>query len=145
MKSLKPILTGQRPPGLYRIFSRAQPDTILEALAAEGWHGFYVQGSTITDKASFLAAWGEALGFPHYVAPNWDAFEEAVRDLTWVPAAGYAVIWDQMAGFAEKAPTDWAMARSILTNAVSHWQTLHTPFYVLLRDARRTVMDLEKI
>lgn len=40
-----------------------------------------IHAGEITDKEDLLSAVGDALGFPDYVGGNWDAFEEAFRDM----------------------------------------------------------------
>ena len=45
------------------------------------------------DKQSTLAAIGRALHFPDYVAPNLDALEESVRDLSWLPVGPVELVW----------------------------------------------------
>ncbi|GAA4848854.1 hypothetical protein GCM10023201_46120 [Actinomycetospora corticicola] len=45
------------------------------------------------DKLSTLAAIGRALHFPGYVAPNLDALEESVRDLSWLPVGPVELVW----------------------------------------------------
>jgi Barstar (barnase inhibitor) len=39
----------------------------------------------ISSKAALLALLAEQLRFPGYFGWNWDAFEECVRDLSWLP------------------------------------------------------------
>lgn len=39
----------------------------------------------ITDKAILLSLFSHLLQFPDYFGNNWDAFEECLRDLSWLP------------------------------------------------------------
>jgi hypothetical protein len=42
--------------------------------------------SNVTSKKTLFAVFATSLIFPDYFGENWDAFEECVRDLSWLPA-----------------------------------------------------------
>ncbi len=42
-----------------------------------------LDGSSLGGKEDLLLALGWALGFPDYYAPNWDALEECLLDMSW--------------------------------------------------------------
>jgi hypothetical protein len=135
MSKLQAVLQQAIPPGVYRFPSRAEITT-LEAEAAErGWRLFHLDGTAIHDKATFLAAAKDAFAMPGYVGSNWDAFEEAVNDLAWAPAAGYAVLYDDAATLDEHNEAVLTTALDILNTAAKNWQAQGKPFYVLLRRA----------
>ena len=131
--TLNEIATFARPPGLYTLRSRARPAAIVRSLEQGGRRCFYLDGGAIGDKAAFLAAAAEAMRFPAYFGHNWDAFEECVNDLSWAPARGYALLYDNSARFARAQPAEWATARAILAAAAERWRATPTPFYALLR------------
>jgi hypothetical protein len=133
MKKLDPIFSGQKAPGIYRLTSRAKPSNVLAAVSDHGWQDFYLDGSVVFDKESFLQAGAEAMHFPAYFGHNWDAFEECVTELTWRPASGYVLLYDKMARLANGDPQAWTTAQSILEDAIDYWQAASVPFYVLLR------------
>ncbi len=144
--SLLPILNGKRAPGLYRFASRAQPNRILADLTKCGWQGFHIDGSNVKDKASFLKTAGAAMHFPDYYGKNWDAFEECIRDLAWVPTEqGYVLLYDQVINFALRDHDQWVMARTILTDAVAEWQKENIPMFVLLRQTWWFARDIERL
>ncbi len=127
------ILAETLPPGIYPLGSRARASTIVQAVERHGWRCFYLDGRQIGDKAAFLAASAQAMHFPSYFGGNWDAFEECLTDLAWVPAPGYVLLYDDVAHFAAAHPAEWTTARAILADAVARWRALGTPMYVLLR------------
>jgi len=138
MSKISGVLTGAVPGGVYRFISRAQPATVQAAVQAAGWQFAYLDGQAIVDKAGFLCAVGEALAFPSYYGQNWDAFEECLNDLSWLPAAGYVILYDAVGKFASQQPEEWATARAILQAAAAAWSNEGKPFVVLLRGVGRS-------
>lgn len=141
-KDLDALLSGARPPGLYRIDASLEPETVQAAAAERGWRTFHMDGREITDKASFIRTVGVALDFPAYSASNWDAFEESIRDLSWARAPGYVLVFDDPDPLIASDAATWATARSILESAVQHWQSLGVPMTVLFRKAGRALPDV---
>lgn len=57
--------------------------------------GFLVkefQGRKCHTKAGLLGEFARVLDFPSYFGKNWDAFEDCLTDLHWLPAPGYLFI-----------------------------------------------------
>lgn len=133
MTKLDPIFSGEKPPGIYHLISRAKPQSIMATVADHGWQGFHIDGNKVACKEDFLQAGAAAMRFPAYFGRNWDAFEECVTDLAWTPAPGYVLLYDKMARFANAQPQDWATVRSILENSIDYWRKRDVPFFVLLR------------
>jgi len=146
MKKLQPIFNNEQKPGIYRLGSRAKPDSIIEACQEENWHCFYINGREVKDKPTFLQNCGKAMSFPEYFGGNWDAFEECVNDLEWLePANGYVLLYDHVVQFARKEPEEWKMAHNILAESVQRWQGTKTPLYILFRNTWWYVRGLEKL
>jgi RNAse (barnase) inhibitor barstar len=124
---------GAISPGVYRLRGRTRPGSLLETVAAWGWRPIYLDGKQIVDKPTFLAAAHDAFAFPGYAGRNWDAFEELIRDLGWMRAPGYVVIYDHVHHFAGRHPAQWQTALDIFQHAAAEWQTNRVPFFVLLR------------
>lgn len=145
MKAIDAIASGATPAGVYVLNSRAKVDSVREAVEEKGWRFFYLNGTEIHDKASFLAATRAALELPSYTGHNWDAFEETINELSWAQAPGYAILYDNVANFAGPQPEQWDTALSILQTATANWAATGTPMVVLLRNAGRSVPDLPRI
>ncbi len=145
MDELDRLLAGELPPAVYRLMSRAAVETVAERVEANGWRCFALNGDTINNKNSFLAACASALHFPDYFGRNWDAFEECLNDLSWVTAKGYVVLYDNAENFARNAPEEWDVAFDILGDAVGNWQKNGIPFVVLMRKTGNFVRGLPQV
>ena len=141
-EKLEQLLAGEREPGLYRIEASVEPKSVKRLAEEQGWQFFHVDGSQVQDKRSFIRAAGAAMDFPDYSGQNWDAFEELIRDLTWAPAEGYLVLFDEPDQFAAESTEQWQVARSILESAVAFWQEKGLPMAVLFRKAGRALPDV---
>ncbi len=152
MPTLHAALHDPAAAGLYRLSGRIAVATVRREAVAAGKHFALLDGTAIVDKVSFLRACAGALRFPPYVGRNWDALEEALRDLAWLndqptPShpRGYVVLLDPASPFLRHAPADWATARAIFQSAVAHWHPTPTPLTILLRRADNLADDLPLI
>ena len=137
MVTTAPTLDTKHGPGVYVLDTRLAVGEASRLLEHRGFAVFSIDGSTVSDKETFLRAAGNAMRFPDYYGANWDAFEECLTDLGWVPARGYVLLLDQIDRFARQNPSQWAAAADILRAATDHWQRTDTPMYVLLRGTAR--------
>jgi RNAse (barnase) inhibitor barstar len=90
----------------------------------------------------FAAAWQ----FPYYFGENWDALEECLTDLEWLPASAYLLLVTHAAHVLEKDATDRRITFwKVLHGLTSSWsQTRHpaVPFHVV---AHVVPQDLEAL
>lgn len=136
MNRLHEILDGKVTPGMYRFSSVAANQRVRREVENAGLAFTYLDGRTFADKAGFLKTAAQELKFPASYGQNWDAFEEAIRDLSWLrPTKGFVLLMDEAGKFAKANPADWAIAKDILRNAVKEWQERGVPMFVLLRGA----------
>ncbi len=118
-RNLSHVLEGGKGSGLYRLPGRTTADTLEAAAEAAGWRFLRLNLGKVDSKAEFLAAAGRALKFPEWAGRNWDAFEELVNDLSWLPpAAGYLLLIERASGLADKEPETLRMALDILSDAL---------------------------
>jgi hypothetical protein len=70
------------------------PGTPLTSLvkAPPGYVLRIVQGSKCQTPAGLFEEFARALQFPGYFGHNWDALEECLADLEWLPAKGYVIL-----------------------------------------------------
>ena len=142
MPTLRHILISPAGPGLYRLASRAPAASIAERALEQGWQPFVLDGAAVLGKADFLAAIAAALAFPAYFGHNWDALADSLTDLSWLAERPRLLLYDRAEPFMRADPSAWAVARSILAEAVEHWHATPTPLTVLLRGSRRRLGGL---
>lgn len=65
-----------------------------------------VDGRRCRTKAALLDALARAFALPASAGRNWDAIEEALADLEWLPAPGYALIVTHADALLADAPPD---------------------------------------
>ncbi len=75
------LLTGWAVPGVWAL--AWLPDDIAEHAASLGWQPIVVTGQ-VGSKRDFLTSVARAARFPEWVGANWDAFEDAITDLSWL-------------------------------------------------------------
>ena len=93
MSGLAGLLAGHFPAGVYRWHGAFAAADVQHAVEHAGHRFAHVDGWTAQTKAEFLAAVGEALGFPDHYGRNLDALEDCLRDVE-VGEAGAVLLWD---------------------------------------------------
>ena len=140
------LFSGAVTPGVYRLGSRASATAIAGQAENHGWRCFCLDGRQIASKADFLRASAVVMQFPSYFGKNWDAQEDSLRDLAWVPAQrGYLVLYDHVERFATAQPEEFVTALDVLRSAVESWRATATPMTVLLRGMGRTALGVPKL
>ena len=76
--------------------------------------------SGIAAKAALLDELSRELRFPDYFGGNWDALEECIRDLSWIPP-GPVVLRHRDIPLVKDLP-DSKTYLSILSDAVDEWK-----------------------
>jgi len=133
MPTLHRVLTDPAAAGIYRVPARLSVAAVTRRIASTDVRFASLSGNVITDKAMFLRAAAAALAFPPYFGRNWDAFADCLTDLSWLPAPGHAILYDNPAPLIRQSPQDWVTAVEIFGAAAERWRVAGVPFVVLLR------------
>lgn len=122
-------------PGVARLRSRSSTADVAASLARAGWDVRVVDVGEALDKATLLDAFVRALSFPAWVGRNWDALDDALRDLSWWPSGerGRTIIVAGGARLADGLDGDWTTLCDVLRTAADRWRTTSTPLGVLVR------------
>ena len=83
-------------------------------------------------KATLLLRLSIALDVPNGSGRNWDALSDQLRDLAWLPAPGYALLFDDAADLRDADETSFNTLLDILQEAASEWAGRDIPFWAFL-------------
>jgi hypothetical protein len=122
-------------PGVSRLRTRSSTEEVVSRLTRSGWDVRVVDVSEARDKSGLLEAFGRALAFPSWVGRNWDALDDALRDLSWWSAGerGRAIIVARAGRLDDGLDKEWRTLCDVLTTAADRWRDTSTPLGVLVR------------
>lgn len=135
MDEVLAVLAGDREAGLYQVAKPLDWASLAAVCAAQNLQLFRLDGSAIASKADLLHRCAEVMQFPDYFGGNWDALEDCLTDLEWLPARGYVLVYDQPEVLAMAAPEAWSTWIDILEFAVDAWEQTSSPMYVFFHSA----------
>ena len=84
------------------------------------------------DKTALLARMADALAVPDGRGRNWDALADSLRDLSWLPAPGYALLFDGAQHLRDADETSFDTMLALLEEATSDWAAHEVPFWAFL-------------
>jgi hypothetical protein len=122
-------------PGVARLRSRSSTVDVAAHLARAGWAVRVVDVAEATDKGDLLTAFASALSFPSWVGRNWDALDDALRDLSWWPPGprGRALIVAGASRLDDALAAEWPTLCDVLATATERWRDTDSPLGVLVR------------
>jgi hypothetical protein len=120
--------------GLYNKESDSGYTGIKKAALGNGLEFIRIDLKGVTGKTAFLKRVARALDFPAYFGLNWDAFYDSLTDLSWKPAAGYALLFTNAHLLAEKCPADMEIIRQIFISSTGYWKQKKVPCYIVLSE-----------
>jgi RNAse (barnase) inhibitor barstar len=95
-----------------------------------------VQGKKCKTSAGLFNEFARALEFPDYFGHNWDALEECLADLEWLPAKGYVVLIADAQSVIPDDDEEYETLLEVLSDAGEAWSKGQTadgrraPFHV---------------
>ncbi len=117
-----------------------------------------IKGRLCKTPATLFAEFARVLDFPDYFGHNWDALEECLTDLEWLPAKGYILLVTDAAQVLSNDDTEYETFLEILCDAGEAWGSGQagtgarraTPFHVLFavskhEKAKRAHWGMEEI
>ena len=84
------------------------------------------------DKATLLLRLASVLDLPAGFGRNWDALSDALRDLSWLPASGYALLLEEAGQLRAACPREYDTLLDVLHEASQGWAAMEVPFWVFL-------------
>ena len=83
-------------------------------------------------KATLLLRISIALDIPTGSGRNWDALSDQLRDLAWLPAPGYALLFDDAGDLRDADEASFDTLLDILQEAATEWAGRDIPFWAFL-------------
>jgi RNAse (barnase) inhibitor barstar len=133
VRPIEDIIGDPAESGVYVLDAAVQAEQVETLARTRGFACFLLDGRSIRTKEDFLAHVATALRFPDYFGHNWDALADCLKDMAWVDATGYVVLFDAFDSFADAAPEQFATAVEIFKEAAESWKAQSKPFVALLR------------
>jgi RNAse (barnase) inhibitor barstar len=96
---------------------RPTAETLVAKARARGAYVHLLDGNTMTDKASALAAIAAVLSFPETFGKNLDALYDCLTDLSWLPEGEHVLIWVDSDRLKQAEPRTYLSIRSVLSDA----------------------------
>jgi len=82
-----------------------------------------VRGHHCQTTQALLGEWARAFAFPSYFGHNWDAFDECITDLDWLPAYCYIAIVSDASTVLPYDDAAFAIFIRVLRSAAIAWST----------------------
>lgn len=117
--------------GLYETDAANLPALAMAARDA----GLLVRGIDLDgcrDKATLLLRISSVLDMPPGFGSNWDALSDALCDLGWLPAPGYALLLEEAGQLRAACPREYDTLLDILHESSQAWAQMGVPFWVFL-------------
>ena len=109
-----------------------------------------VRGHKATTQPAFFDECAAAWQFPYYFGENWDAFEECLADLEWLPAEAYVFCVTEGTHLLEKEPSEQQARLLVLLQRVAREWGQSKPsrpakvFHVLLQCTAKEQPSLDQ-
>ena len=95
------------------------------------------------NKATLLLRISVALDFPLSSGRNWDALSDSLRDLSWLEAPGYVLLFEQAHELRDRAEADFDTLLDILDEASQAWAADEVPFWAFIALPDEEFPDLQ--
>lgn len=115
--------------GLHLI-AEDEVDALIRAARAAAFEVRRIDLRGCVGKAAWLERIAGVMDFPDTFGHNWDALDDSLRDLSWLPASGYAVF---VRGDApRRVGRIWELLLDVLESAAVDWIARGVPFWVFV-------------
>lgn len=97
-----------------------------------GLRAWRIDLSECRNKAMLLLRIATMLEFPGSFGRNWDALSDGLRDLSWLPADGYALLLEGAGDLRAADPVAFETLLDILGEASREWATRDVAFWAFI-------------
>lgn len=82
-----------------------------------------LRGSKCRTREGLLSEFARVLNFPDYFGHNWDALEECLADLEWLPAKGYVLVFTDADEVLPDDEEEYETFLEVVSDAGEAWGT----------------------
>lgn len=129
--SYQTLFADARQAGVYHL-PHGDARALEDGAAAAGCLVTRIDLGGIQDKDALLDSIGKALRFPEWFGHNWDALNDCLLDMGWLPAEGYVVILGHCDGIHARAEEDFVTLMEVFESVADEWRAQGTPFWCLV-------------
>lgn len=94
-------------------------------------------------KSALLLRIATVLDFPQTSGRNWDALSDSLRDLSWLEASGYVLLFEQAHELRDRTEADFDTLLDILDEASQSWAADEVPFWAFIALPDEDFPDLQ--
>jgi RNAse (barnase) inhibitor barstar len=141
MKSLSDILADKKSSGLYALSGAPRIQALREQCEESGRAFFHLNLEGIDSKERFMDLCAGVFNLPDYFGRNWDALEDCLKDMRWIKADGFVILYENFGALAERATEDFEESMEILSDAAEYWSENDKPMLALLRGEPATELE----
>jgi hypothetical protein len=96
---------------------------------------FALDGATVKSQADLFSCIAHAMMFPSYFGHNWDALDECLADMSWLPGpAGYVLLIRQGGGLWARLPQVTGQLVECWLSAAGSWAERGKSFHLVFLD-----------
>jgi RNAse (barnase) inhibitor barstar len=143
MKPMARQLVDAQQCGVYQLVRR--PKEVERAAQRAGLAVFRMDIGHANSKKDFLADVAKALSFPEWFGANWDALNDCLTDLEWLPTkTGYVLVFEKSQRFFSHHKQEFDSAKAVLGAAAEYWKAAGRPFWALIEVSQEWDCGLPK-
>lgn len=105
-------------------------ESLRNAADEAGLALFDVDLKGVKGKQNLLNALARSAGFPPEFGVNWDALADALCDLSWREAPGYALLLRNVSDTLGLSVHDREIALDIFADTAVYWRQRNKPFWI---------------
>ena len=122
----------------------ADPNDIGQLAKVVGLVVVRIDLARLASKTGLFGSAARALRFPKWFGKNWDALNDCLTDLSWIPANGWVIIFENAKSFAERKPQLFENAVEVFQAASDYWRRAGKPFWVLFHGPSDWTSSLDR-
>jgi RNAse (barnase) inhibitor barstar len=135
--SLAAHLQSTKPPWTVLLVLKAGRRAESAVTVPDGFLFKVVRGRRCRNAAGLFAELAKVMEFPDYFGHNWDALEECLADLEWLPAKGYVLVFTDAELILPDDEDEFATFVEVLNDAGEAWAAADSgkrakPFHIVL-------------